>query len=107
MEKLNDNVVCRTHRVGSITAGLSMISFGILFLMHTLLDKLDYQMIFSFWPVMLIGMGIELLLSTSRKFRVVYDKAAIFLLVLMTFFAMGLSCVDVCMEAVAAGVWAV
>lgn len=92
-------IACRTHRVGSITTGLCMVGFGILFLLHTVFDMMSYQIIFSFWPLILVGLGIELLLSNCIKAKLVYDKTAVFLLIVMTFFVIGLACVDVCMDA--------
>ena len=59
---------------------------------------LDYETILGLWPLLLIGMGIELLLSNVFKSRIVYDKAAIVLLFVMAFFAMMLAGVDVFME---------
>ena len=92
-----DNVVTtyRSHRVGSVTAGLSMIGIGAMFILHLFFDMIDYQTMFSFWPVMLILLGLELLLSNFFK-KIVYDKAAIFLLILMTVFSMGMAVADVC-----------
>ena len=60
MERENSN---RIHRVGSCTAGLSMVGFGILFLLHYFWKNLDYERIFSLWPLILIGLGAELLFS--------------------------------------------
>ena len=76
MEKENNTVSVRTHRVGAFTSGFSMVGFGVLLLLHNLLDVMDYEMILGFWPLILIGMGIELLLSNVFKSRIVYDKAA-------------------------------
>ncbi len=80
MEKENDTLIDRTHRVSTITAGLCMVVFGGLLLLHTLFDLMSYQMIFSFWPIILVGTGLELLLSNCVKTKIVYDKAAVFLL---------------------------
>ena len=95
-----DNVVTtyRSHRVGSVTAGLSMVGIGVMFLLHLLFDLVDYQMMFSLWPVMLILLGLELLISNFSTKKIVYDKAAIFLLVVMTFFAMGMAVADLCFK---------
>lgn len=99
MEQENKaEIVVRTHRVGTITVGLCMVGFGILFFLHTVFDQLDYRMIFSFWPLILIALGVELLLSNRSKEKLVYDKTAVFLLIVMTFFTIGLACVDVWME---------
>lgn len=99
MEKENNAVICRTHRVGTITAGLSMIVFGVLFLLHLFLDVMDYRLIFSLWPVMLIGLGLELFCSSFSKKKIVYDKAAVVLLITMTFFVMAMAAADVCLQA--------
>lgn len=96
MEKENK---IRTHRVGTITTGLCMIGFGVLFLLHLWKRTITYDLIFALWPVILIGLGLELLLSNFSARKIVYDKAAIFLLILMTLFAMGMAAADVCMEA--------
>lgn len=88
----------RTHRVGSMTAGVSMIIFGILFLLHTVFRLVEFEMIFAFWPVILIGLGIELLLSNLGSKKIVYDKGAIVILFLMVLFAMGMAITEVCIE---------
>ena len=95
----NNESMVRTHRVGSVTAGLSMIVFGILFLIHLVTGAMNYTTIFSFWPIVLIGLGIELFLSNFLKKKIVYDKAAVFLLITMALFAMLMALVDVCIRA--------
>ena len=95
--KDNTNVTTyRSHRVGSVTAGISMIGIGVMFFLHLFFDLVDYQTMFSLWPVMLILLGLELLLSNLSTKKIVYDKAAIFLLILMTFFSMGMAVADLC-----------
>ena len=95
MEKKNS---IRVHRVGTITTGLSMIIFGILFLLHGFGYMISYEMIFQLWPVILIGLGIELLLANMIKRKFVYDKGAIILLFVMTLFVIGIAAVDICFE---------
>ena len=51
----------RTHRVGTLTAGLSFITFGVLFLLHLFINAISYDLIFKLWPFIIIGLGIELL----------------------------------------------
>ena len=94
MEKETNTTTIRTHRVGAFTSGICMIGFGLMLLLHNLLDVMDYEMILGLWPLILIGMGIELLLSNIFKSKIVYDKAAIVLL-----FVMVLAGADLCMEA--------
>lgn len=98
MEMENNTKPVRTHRVGSVTAGASMIIFGVLFLLHLIFDFINYTTIFSFWPVLLIGLGIEVLISNLWEKKIVYDKAAIFLLITMAFFVMLMALADVCIK---------
>ena len=99
MEKENNTVTVRTHRVGAFTSGFCMVGFGVMLLLHNLLDVMDYEIILGLWPLILIGMGIELLLSNAFKSKIVYDKAAIVLLFVMTLLVMVLAGADVCIEA--------
>lgn len=84
----------RTHRVGTLTAGLSFITFGVLFLLHLFINAISYDLIFKLWPFIIIGLGIELLLSNFTNKSIIYDKAAVVLVFLITFFAMGMAGAD-------------
>ena len=95
MEKNN---TVRTHRVGAFTSGFCMIGFGILLLLHNILDIMTYEQVLGLWPIILIGMVVELLLSNLFKSKIVYDKAAIVLLFVMAFLVMILAGADVCMD---------
>lgn len=90
--------VQRTRRVGSITFGLTLILFGVLFLVNMLLPMLHYEVIFRLWPVVFIFLGIEILVenhrSNTEKCRFVYDFPAIVMLALMLLFAMLMAAVD-------------
>ena len=94
----NNTATVRTHRVGAFTSGFCLVGFGILLLLHNLIGIWDYETILGFWPLILIGLGVELLLSNVMKSKIVYDKAAIVLLFVMALFAMMLAGVDVFME---------
>lgn len=89
----------RTHRVGSVTTGATMVVFGVLFVLHTIFDIVSYSHIFSLWPLILIGLGVELIISNFGEKRIIYDKGAIAILIIMTFFVIGLAITDVCLEA--------
>ena len=95
MEK---NKTVRTHRLGAFTSAFCMIGFGILLLLHNILDIMTYEQVLGLWPIILIGMGVELLLSNLFKSKIVYDKAAIVLLFVMAFLVMILAGADVCMD---------
>ena len=93
----------RIRRVGSITFGMVLVTTGILFLTETFLPNLDYRFVFRFWPIILILLGIEVLMSTRQKSweildltgkvveqnKVIYDVPAI----VLTMFLVGFSLV--------------
>ncbi len=90
--------VQRTRRVGSVTFGLTLILFGVLFLIHIALPTLHYELIFRLWPVVFIILGAEILLESHRsnaeKCRFIYDFPAIIMLAMMLLFAMVMAAVD-------------
>lgn len=90
--------VQRTRRVGSVTFGLTLILFGVLFLVNMILPTLHYEVIFRLWPVIFIFLGIEILVenhrSNTEKCKFVYDFPAIVMLALMLLFAMLMAAVD-------------
>lgn len=86
----------KTRRVGTITVGLSMIVFGSMFLMCSLFQTISYQMVFALWPVILIGLGTELLVFHFLKGKLIYDKGSVFIMILMFFLSAGMAVIDVC-----------
>lgn len=88
----------KTRRVGSVTFGLTLIVFGVLFLVHMAAPSLNYEMIFNCWPIVFVLLGIEILVenrkSNAAGYRFVYDFPAILMLALMLFFAMMMAVVD-------------
>ena len=94
-----------TRRVGSFTCGAAMVGFGLLFLLNTLFGLVDYTQIFSLWPLLLICLGVEMLVSNlkysdTERFTLVYDKGAIMLTILVTIFAVGMGITDYCIQCV-------
>lgn len=89
----------RTHRIGSVTFGASLVLFGVLFLVRLLFPALKYTFIFHLWPIVFIMLGVEILIETHREgIQVVYDKAAIFMMIILLIFAMGLGAADWCLN---------
>lgn len=97
MNQENKNVV-RVHRVGSITAGLSMVVWGIMFILHEMSIIADIDLVLKLWPLILVGLGIEILWYNAREKNIVYDKGAVFLMVIMTCFSMIMAFADVCLK---------
>ena len=90
--------IIKTHRVGSVTFGATLVVIGYEFLVH-------------FWPLILILLGVEVLLGCRQKTfeirdregklveqsRVVYDTAAIILTMVLTLFALLMGTIDLAM----------
>lgn len=95
----------RIHRVGSVTFGIVLIITGVIFLLQQFIPNVDYAIIFRFWPIILIGLGIEVLLGSRQKNvevldeegkiveqnKVIYDAPAIILTVVLIFFSVFLA----------------
>ncbi|MFO7160886.1 MAG: DUF5668 domain-containing protein [[Clostridium] cellulosi] len=80
----------KVRRVGTFTAGIVLVVFGVMFLLHTFFPFFDYNFIFSLWPVILILLGFEIIISyvinDENKLR--YDAGAIALTIILGIFAM-------------------
>lgn len=90
------------RRVGTVTFGLTLVTTGILFLANLFYPAFDYLMVYRFWPLILIFLGIEVLLGSRQKSvevlneegkvveqsKVIYDVPAILLMIVLTGFAM-------------------
>ncbi len=96
--KARTQEVCHVHRVGTVTCGLVFIIYGILFLVRLAVPALNYEIIFSCWPIILIFLGIEMLVSSMRQKneRVVfrYDFPAVLLVAVMALFAFVLAVIE-------------
>ena len=93
----------RIRRVGSVTFGMVLVVTGVLFL-----PGLDLRVIFQFWPLMLITLGVEVLFGSRQKTyevrnekgqiveqsKVIYDVSAIVLTFILTGFSMFMALLD-------------
>lgn len=86
----------RVHKVGTITAGLALVAFGILFLTAQF-TNLTIGSIVAFWPLIIISIGIELLVSLKKE-NVIIDKASVALLIIMSLFAFCMAGLDLCLD---------
>lgn len=88
------------RRVGTFTAGIVLVIFGIVFFMRTLMPYINYSWIISLWPVVLILLGVELLVAyvVNKKEEIQYDFGAILLVIILSFFAMGMGGVEFIMR---------
>ena len=89
----------RTRRVGSVTCGILMIFFGILFMVHMFYPPLSLEVIMRLWPLILISLGGALIASNIHQKEepeetLKYDKGAIFLVFLLTGFAVFMGMIE-------------
>ena len=104
----------RVHRVGTVTCGIVLIIYGIMFLLHIFLPVIKYVYIFELWPIILVILGLEVLVSCigDRKERIqfVYDFPAVVLILLIALFAMVMGILDYAVQSGAVwvqdgGIW--
>ncbi len=91
----------RVHRVGSITCGILMVFFGILFMVHMFYPALSLEIIMKLWPLILISLGCEMIGANIRKGEeeaLKYDRGAIILVFLLACFAVGMGVLEYCMN---------
>lgn len=86
-------VLIKTHRVGTLTLGTMLIIFGILFLLRIFITDISYEFIFKLWPIIFIFLGLEILIKNFKQNdeKFIYDKGAIVLIILLSFFAMSMA----------------
>ena len=90
----------KTHRVGTLTLGISLIAFGVLFLLRIFISSLTYAIILKLWHIIFILLGLEILIANfiQKNEKLVYDSAAVVLTVILAFFAMIMSAIDYVIE---------
>ena len=84
------------RRVGTFTTGIVLIMFGIMFLLRPLYPSINYLKIASLWPLILVLIGIEIIVAylINKEEIMKYDFAAIILIIILGFFAMGMGCME-------------
>ena len=90
----------RIRRVGSLTCGILLILFGVLFILHMFVPAVTFAFIYRLWPLILIFLGIEMILANRKAAEetVKYDTGAIFLVIVLAFFALGMGVVEFCIS---------
>ncbi|MFL0245487.1 hypothetical protein [Candidatus Clostridium stratigraminis] len=80
------------RRVGTLTAGMVLIVFGLMFLLRLVTVNINILIITSLWPLILVSVGIEILAAyvINKEEKILYDFSAIVLVVILVFFAMGM-----------------
>ena len=100
----------KSRKIGVLTMGLTLVAFGVMFLLRTFIDGLDYISVMRFWPVVLVGLGIEVLISAllpqkEGQPRAKVDALSIVVLFLTLFLAFGLATGQFVMEQISEHDW--
>lgn len=90
---MNNEVAKR--RVGTISVGGCMVTFGVMFLLCSVFSLISYKTIFALWPLILISLGIELLIFSCFRGKLCYDKGSFFIMILMMFLSVGMAVADI------------
>lgn len=88
------------RRVGTLTTGIILVVFGIMFLMRIVFKNINYDIIISLWPVVFILLGIEVIASyvVNKQEKIRYDAWGIFLVIIMSFFSMAMAAVQIVIQ---------
>lgn len=80
------------RRVGTLTAGILLVVFGIMFLLRLVTSNINILLIASLWPLILVSVGIEIIVAyiINKEEKMQYDFSAIILIIILSFFAMGI-----------------
>ncbi|MDR1927622.1 MAG: DUF5668 domain-containing protein [Oscillospiraceae bacterium] len=89
----------KSKHIGVLTLGVTLVVFGLLFLLRQFFPSMDYIAVLHYWPVALILLGIEILFSALVKQkdgaqRPKVDGLSVFLL----FLVLGFSAVMAALE---------
>ena len=84
------------RRVGTFTAGIVLIMFGVMFLLRTIFPIINFSLILSLWPLILVFLGIEIIVAyiINKEEQMKYDASAIVLIIILSFFAMGMATME-------------
>ena len=97
----------KSRKIGVLTLGVSMVTFGVLFLLRMFISWFDYLYVMKFWPVILVLLGLEVLVSAilpmkEGESRPRLDALSVILLFLTLFLAFILAAAQMAFEHVPA-----
>lgn len=87
----------KIKKIGTFTFGIMLIIFGVLFIFRIFYPNFSYEIILKFWPIMFIFLGFEILIANHKieESELIYDKTAFILIIILTFFAMGMAIAEI------------
>ena len=89
----------KSRKIGVLTLGVSLVAFGVLYLLRAFMPGWDYMTVLRFWPFVLILLGAEVLLSAllprpEGQPAPKLDALSVVLLFLTLFMACGLAAAE-------------
>ncbi|MFA5675083.1 MAG: hypothetical protein WDA65_00990 [Christensenellales bacterium] len=90
----------KNRKVGTLTAGVSMIVFGFLFMIRLAIPSVTFRLIASLWPLILILLGIEVIIAyvRNKEGQVKYSACSVVIIITLTFFAIVMAAVQIALE---------
>ena len=84
------------RRVGTLTTGIILVMFGVMFLLKLVVTNINISLIASLWPLILVLLGIEIIVGyiINKEDKMKYDFSAIILVIILALFAMGMGGVE-------------
>lgn len=88
------------RRVGTFTAGIVLVVFGVLFLLRGILPNMNYGEIIALWPIILILLGVEIIVSymVNKEEKLKYDAGAIMIVMTVSAFSMVMAFMEFIIE---------
>ncbi len=95
------------RRVGTVTLGIVLVVFGLIFISRMFITGLSYQFILNLWPVILIMLGIETLIYAFRfkEEKIHYDVGAFIIIFLMSIFSIVMASFEFIIEHELSGIF--
>lgn len=90
----------KNRRVGTLSAGVCMVFFGVLFLIRLMVPTVTIRLIASLWPIVLICLGAEILIAYAKNKdgQMRYDAGSVLLILLLSIFTACMACAQMAME---------
>jgi uncharacterized membrane protein len=90
----------KNRRVGTLSAGVSMVVFGVLFLLRLFIPAVTIRLIVSLWPLILVFLGIETLLAyaMNREEKMRYDAGSVVIIIVLAFFTVCMAAAQIAAE---------
>lgn len=90
----------KNRRVGTLSAGISLVVFGMLYLLHLGIPAITFRLIASLWPAVLILLGIEMILAyiINKEDRMHYDAGSVILILVLAVFSICMAAAQTAMD---------